>query len=220
MVDKQIDFGDNLRMEISRDMALVVVDPLRRFTVKGAPFEVEGAERIIDGINSIAKSFREHSLPVIWVSRLIRPQLSLGARTSVKYKGMNAAFTGEWAEMDHRLDIKPEDYVIYKPRHSAFHDTDLGIILRENGVKETWLCGFTFNVCVLATAFDAVANDFKVKFVIDLCGTLPSKFDGNVVDSSSIHEYTKVISDYAVGEMINSADAAQIFLKSSTGMSN
>jgi len=207
-------------MEFAHDMALVIVDPLRRFTVKGAPFEVDGADVIIDGINSLANHFREQSLPVIWVSRLIRPQLSLGARTSVKYKGMNAAFTGEWAEMDHRLNVKPEDYVIFKPRHSAFHDTDLEIILRESGVKETWLCGFTFNVCVLATAFDAVAKDFKVKFIVDLCGTLPSKFENKVIESTSIHQYTKIISEYAVGEMLKSADAAHTLLKPSTGMSN
>ncbi|MTA26735.1 MAG: isochorismatase family protein [Actinobacteria bacterium] len=207
-------------MDLSKNMALVVVDPLRRFTVKGAPFEVDGAESIVNGINELANHFRQNSLPVIWVSRLIRPQLSLGTRTSAKYKGMNAAFTGEWAEMDHRLEIKPEDYVIFKPRHSSFHDTDLEIILRENGVKETWLCGFTFNVCVLATAFDAVAKDFKVKFVVDLCGTLPSKFDEKTVDSASIHEYTKIISDYAVGEMIASHDAAKILAQSSSGISN
>jgi nicotinamidase-related amidase len=133
---------------------------------------------------------------------------------------MNAAFTGEWAEMDHRLEIKPEDYVIFKPRHSSFHDTDLEIILRENGVKETWLCGFTFNVCVLATAFDAVAKDFKVKFVVDLCGTLPAKFGEKTVDSASIHEYTKIISDYAVGEMIASHEAAKILSQPSSGISN
>jgi nicotinamidase-related amidase len=75
-------------------------------------------------------------------------------------------------------------------------------------------------VCVLASAFDAAAKDFKVKFVVDLCGTLPSKFGEKTVDSASIHEYTKIISDYAVGEMITSHDAAKILAQSSLGISN
>jgi hypothetical protein len=49
---------------------------------------------------------------------------------------------------------------------------------------------------------------------------LPSKFDEKTVDSASIHEYTKIISDYAVGEMITSHDAAKIFTPSSSGTSN
>jgi hypothetical protein len=44
-------------MDLSKNMALVVVDPLRRFTVKGAPFEVDGAESIVNGINELANHF-------------------------------------------------------------------------------------------------------------------------------------------------------------------
>jgi ureidoacrylate peracid hydrolase len=197
-------------MENSQGTALIVVDPLRRFTVSDAPFEVDSAAEIVAGINLLAQSFRAKSLPVVWVSRLIRPQLSLGARTSAKYAGMNLAFLGEWAEMDERLDIQPSDYVIYKPRHSSFFATDLDIVLRESGVKEVWLTGFTFNVCILATAFDAVARDLKVKFVVDLCGTLPSSHQGNHVSAIDIHDYTKVIADYAVGEMLDSSTAQNL----------
>jgi len=197
-------------MDNSKRIALVVVDPLRRFSAENAPFEVERATEIIEGINAMAAQFRINKLPVIWVSRLIRPQLSLGARTSVKYAGMNAAFFGEWAEIDERLKIMPEDYLIYKPRHSSFHATDLDIVLSESGVKEVWLSGFTFNVCILATAFDAVARDLKVKFLTDLCGTLPTKYENKTISETYIHEYTRIIADYAVGEMLNNEAANQI----------
>ena len=197
-------------MDNSQGIALVVVDPLRRFSAENAPFEVERATEIIEGINAMAAQFRIKKLPVVWVSRLIRPQLSLGVRTSAKYAGMNSAFFGEWAEIDERLKIMPEDYLIYKPRHSSFHATDLDIVLSESGVKEVWLSGFTFNVCILATAFDAVARDLKVKFLTDLCGTLPAKHENKTISATSIHEYTRIIADYAVGEMLNNEAANKI----------
>lgn len=198
---------DNCRVTQIKSKAFIVVDPLRRFSAPNAPFLVTDADMIVHGINDLARKFRAKKLPVIWMSRLIRPQLSLGARTSEKYANMSSAFLGEWAEMDERLEILPEDYVIYKPRHSSFHATDLDIILRESGVDEVWLTGFTFNVCILATGFDAAARDYRVKFVTDLCGTLPAKHDGSIYSDKQVHEFTRVVADYAVGEMIQSNEA-------------
>ena len=65
-------------------------------------------------------------------------------------------------------------------------------------------------MCILATAFDAVARDLKVKFLTDLCGTLPAKHEKSTVSATSIHEYTRIIADYAVGEMLDSQAANQI----------
>ncbi len=193
-------------MSESKSKALIVVDPLRRFSAKNAPFLVDGSSEIIDGINKLAREFRAQQLPVIWMSRLIRPQLSLGARTSEKYAGMSSAFLGEWAEIDERLKILDKDYVIYKPRHSSFYATDLDLVLKENAVDEVWLSGFTFNVCILATAFDAVARDYRVKFVSDLCGTLPTKHQDEKYTAREVHKFTSIIADYAVGEMLLSSE--------------
>lgn len=193
-------------MSESKSKAFIVVDPLRRFSGPNAPFIVKGADEIVSGINEMARNFRIKKLPVIWMSRLIRPQLSLGVRTSEKYAGLSSAFLGEWAEMDERLEILEQDYVIYKPRHSSFHATDLDIVLKENAVDEVWLSGFTFNVCILATAFDAAARDYRVKFVSDLCGTLPTKHKDETFTDEEVHKFTRVIADYAVGEMIHSSE--------------
>jgi nicotinamidase-related amidase len=189
-----------------KSKAFIVVDPLRRFSADEAPFLVKDAAEIIAGINEIARSFRSKDLPVVWMSRLIRPQMSLGARTAEKYAGLSSAFLGEWAELDERLEILEQDYLIYKPRHSSFYSTDLDIILKENAVDEVWLSGFTFNVCILATAFDAAARDYRVKFISDLCGTLPAKHADKTYTDEEVHLFTRVISDYAVGEMVNKAD--------------
>ena len=193
-------------MSETKSKAFIVVDPLRRFSAPNAPFSVKGSDEIIAGINETARNFRSRKLPVILMSRLIRPQLSLGTRTSEKYAGMNAAFLGEWAELDGRLEILEQYYVIFKPRHSSFYATDLDIVLKENSIDEVWLSGFTFNVCILATAFDAAAHDYIVKFVADLCGTLPTRHKDETYTDDEVHKFTSVIADYAVGEMINSSE--------------
>ena len=55
-------------MNNSQGIALMVVDPLRRFSAASAPFEVDGASEIIDGINALAEQFRIKKLPVVSVS--------------------------------------------------------------------------------------------------------------------------------------------------------
>ncbi|MEP4563252.1 MAG: isochorismatase family cysteine hydrolase [Nitratireductor sp.] len=56
----------------------------------------------------------------------------------------------------------PREVEIVKRRYSAFFATDLGLMLRENGVEAAIICGVKTNVCVRATSQDAFANGFRV----------------------------------------------------------
>jgi nicotinamidase/pyrazinamidase len=183
---------------------LIIVDPLKRFTATGAPFEVPDAAPIIERTNVAIAACREQGIPVIWTTRLIRPTVGMGTRTGQKYGTIPDAFLGRWAEIDDRLDVRPEDIVIDKTRHSAFYQTDLEGILRTWGTREVLLAGFTINVCMLATAFDAVARDLRVKLLEDLSGALGTTWRGEVVDGESIHRMTSLLIEYAVGTVSTS----------------
>ena len=188
-----------MTLPITDPRVLVVVDPLKRFTEAGAPFEVPDAAAIIERTNEAIAICRAAGIPVIWTTRLIRPLVGMGTRTGQKYGTIPDAFLGRWAEIDDRLDVHDDDIVIDKTRHSAFYQTDLEGILRTWGTKEVLLCGFTVNVCMLATAFDAVARDLRVTVLEDLSGARGTEWRGEEIDSDSIHRMTSVIVDYAVG---------------------
>lgn len=186
---------------------LLVVDPLKRFTEAGAPLEAPGAAAIIERTNAAVASCRAQGIPVIWTTRLIRPQVGMGSRTGEKYGAIPEAFLGRWAELDDRLDVSPADVVIEKTRHSAFFQTDLEGVLRTWGTRDVLLAGFTTNVCMLATAFDAVARDLRLTLLADLSGARGTTHGGEEVDAAEVQRMTEIMIEYAVGTVATSTEA-------------
>ncbi|MBZ5782378.1 cysteine hydrolase family protein, partial [Klebsiella aerogenes] len=61
-------------------------------------------------------------------------------------------------------DLSPQvgDQVLIKRRYSAFFATDLDLLLRGMGVDTVVLTGVATDVCVRATAQDAMQLDYRV----------------------------------------------------------
>jgi nicotinamidase-related amidase len=55
-----------------------------------------------------------------------------------------------------------DDYVVLKPKHSAFFQTPLDILLKHLGTKKLVLAGFCTNSCILFTAQDAYMRDLEL----------------------------------------------------------
>jgi nicotinamidase-related amidase len=60
--------------------------------------------------------------------------------------------------------LKPdaEDYFVLKPKHSAFFQTPLEILLQYLGAKSLILTGLATNSCIVCTAHDAKMRDFTL----------------------------------------------------------
>jgi nicotinamidase-related amidase len=56
----------------------------------------------------------------------------------------------------------PEDYIILKPKHSAFYATPLETLLEYIGVRAVVVAGVTTNACVMITASDLYVRDFRL----------------------------------------------------------
>jgi nicotinamidase-related amidase len=54
---------------------------------------------------------------------------------------------------------EPQDYIVLKPKHSAFYATPLDTLLEYIGVKNVILSGITTNACVMITAGDIYVRD-------------------------------------------------------------
>ena len=55
-----------------------------------------------------------------------------------------------------------DDYLVLKPKHSAFYSTTLDTLLRYLGTRTLVLGGVAANICVLFTANDAYMRDLKL----------------------------------------------------------
>jgi nicotinamidase-related amidase len=70
--------------------------------------------------------------------------------------------------------IRPEedDYFVLKPRHSAFYQTPLEILLEHLGASSLILCGLATNSCVVCTAHDAKMRNFNLFVPSDCSASL------------------------------------------------
>ena len=61
-----------------------------------------------------------------------------------------------------QLAPAPDDYVVLKPKHSAFFKTPLDLLLKDLGTEQLIITGISTNSCVLFTANDAYMRDLKL----------------------------------------------------------
>ena len=72
-------------------------------------------------------------------------------------------------ELSRRMKPSRDDYLILKPRHSAFFATPLQPLLQHLKVKELILAGLATNLCVLFTAHDAHMHEIPITVLSDCC---------------------------------------------------
>jgi nicotinamidase-related amidase len=61
-----------------------------------------------------------------------------------------------------QLAPEEDDYFVLKPKHSAFFQTNLEILLKYLGVTTLILTGMAGDICVLFSANDAYMRDFRI----------------------------------------------------------
>lgn len=75
------------------------------------------------------------------------------------------------AQPSPQLNLQEGDFVIDKPKYSAFFQTRLRSLLQDLGVDTVVLCGFDTNICVQHTAADAYFNRLNIVVVTDATET-------------------------------------------------
>jgi len=94
------------------------------------------------------------------------------------------------------LEVRPGDIILDKRRFSAFFKTDLDQTLRTMGVDTVLVGGINTHFCVLATAFDAVCNDFYTIILEDLSAAFKKEIHNNTIDAyrnSAIYPILRVM---------------------------
>jgi nicotinamidase-related amidase len=95
-------------------------------------------------------------------------------------------------------DLEPQenDIILEKRRFSAFFKTDLDQTLRTMNIDTVAVAGVNTHFCVLATAFDAICNDFYTIILDDLSAAHKKKIHENFMDAyrnSAIYPIFKVM---------------------------
>lgn len=139
----------------------------------------DGEERrIVEPLKGFLEKARDLKIPVIFACDSF-------VETDFIFKGRmkkHAIRGTEGVRPYPELGPYPTDIVLEKRRFSAFFKTDLDQTLRTLGVDTVLLCGINTHFCVLATAFDALANDFEAIILEDLCAAFKREIHERTLD--------------------------------------
>jgi nicotinamidase-related amidase len=137
--------------------ALVVID-LQKGIVSGT------VARVVPHAAALAKTFRQHELPVVLVNVTGRAP---GRTDAGGHDGGIGTLPAGWADIIDELERQPGDHLITKRRRSAFHDTGLDTRLRDLGVTQIVLAGVSTSAGVESTARSAHDHGYHVVLATD-----------------------------------------------------
>lgn len=144
--------------------ALLVIDMLNDFILKGAPLEVPTAREIIPTVKVEIEKARERDIPVIYIC-------DSHEEKDPEFERMgwppHAIAGSRGAQVIEGLRPLPGNKVITKKSYSGFFGTSLDEILKGSGISELLVTGCVTNICVLYTVADAVQRGYKVKVLKD-----------------------------------------------------
>ncbi|MFT4200907.1 cysteine hydrolase family protein [Gordonia sp. (in: high G+C Gram-positive bacteria)] len=164
--------------------ALVLIDVQRDFV--DGPSAIPGTAEKVDAMARVLDAFRGAHRPIVHVVRSYRAGESDvdSVRRAAVESGSAAVQPGSDgaripsalvdAEPDWELlrsgrpqTVGADELVLYKPRWSAFHRTNLDGILRDRGVTTVVVAGCNLPNCPRATLFDATERDYRAVLVTD-----------------------------------------------------
>lgn len=161
----------------SHKSALLIVDMQNDFCSKGGWMDSKGIDvspnrAPIEPLQRLVRSFRDQSMPVVWVNWGVRKDL-LNIYPSLRHahnkSGQEVNLcepvpgtrsevlrSGSWgAQVVDELNPGDRDVQVTKHRFSGFWDTELDTVLRNLGVRTLFIGGVNMDQCVMTTLEDA-----------------------------------------------------------------
>lgn len=195
--DTNIGFGER--------PAIIVIDFIRAYTTKGAPFFGQGVVDAVDHSVPLLAAARSAKVPIIYTKVLYHPSGMDGGLFVKKVPALRTLVAGEpLAEIDPKITPHPEDLVIVKNYPSCFFGTTLQSTLMGLGVDTLILIGCSTSGCVRAAAIDAIQYGYRVVVPRECAGDRhdaphdANLFDinakyGDVVPKTKVIDYFKEI---------------------------
>jgi len=158
-------------MSESKKKALIIVDVQNDFCPGGSLAVAQGDE-VVAPLNKLMKEFLNRGEPV-YKTRDWHPSQTKHFAVSGGKWPVHCVQGTTGAEFHADLLNDPRITVISKgidetaDGYSGFDGTNLGQLLRAQGVNEIWVGGLATDYCVKQTVLDAVRQGFEVKALAD-----------------------------------------------------
>jgi nicotinamidase-related amidase len=144
-------------------LALVLIDVISDFEFPGGPELHRAAQRAAQPLASLKARAQGAGVPCIYANdNFGRWRSDFAAQ--VQHCTRDGARGKPLVEM---LAPSARDYFVLKPKHSAFYQTCLSLLLDHLGARTLILAGFATDLCVSMTAVDAYMRDYSLVIVRD-----------------------------------------------------
>lgn len=146
-------------------VAVVLIDVINHFEFPDGDKLLRNALPIAPRLAKLKQKARDLDIPVIYVND------NFGHWRSNASKLLEYCLRPESPSRKFVEAIRPDDkdYLILKPKHSAFYQTPLDTLLGQLGVKSLVFGGIATNSCVLCSTHDANMRDLKIYVPADCC---------------------------------------------------
>jgi nicotinamidase-related amidase len=176
-------------------VVLLLIDVINHFEYPEAQKMLIQALPIAPRIARLKARARAAGIPVIYVNDNFgqwRSDLAKLLAYCLRPRALGRQFVDQ---------IRPDkdDYFILKPRHSAFYQTPLEVLLAYLGASSLVLCGLATNSCIVCTAHDAKMRNFDLFVPSDCSASLTARehkqaiahmqtmTDATIIPSTSLH---------------------------------
>ncbi|MBA8885446.1 isochorismatase family cysteine hydrolase [Dokdonella fugitiva] len=150
--------------------AVLAIDLINPFDFPGAAPLLRETRRVLPNMRRVLRRARTAGVPVIYCNDNFG-QWRSDFRSNVDLCAGEGAVG---ATLVREIVPSPLDYFVLKPKHSAFFETPLRILLNQLGVKRVALIGIAADSCVLNTALDAHIREYEVAVVRDAVASATS----------------------------------------------
>lgn len=152
--------------------AILVIDVQYDFIKEDGAIPCVGGRDMVPRINRLTDAGRKAGIPVIFTQEFHRKEEMDFGRELDGAESYHCMEGSEGVEIVKELKIEQGDYVIKKPRYSAFLKTDLELLLNGLGVMPgdtLIIVGVATNVCVHYTSAEAHQLDYRIRVVEECC---------------------------------------------------
>jgi nicotinamidase-related amidase len=156
--------------------AVLVIDMHRGSIDPPGTVFVPAGRAIVPALGRLLRRSRAAGVPVVYIVHQVRPDGTdarnpfwlEAASVGDLYPNVREQTVGSpWTELAAGLEPAPGDHVIPKKRYGAFSGNDLAFLLRNLGVETLILTGVETEICVLATAYHAFNEDYRIVVASD-----------------------------------------------------
>lgn len=153
---------------VAQRSALLIVDMINPLDFPGAHSLLRHAIPVATRIARLKHRMKARGWPAIYVNDNFTHWLS-DFRELVAICSQPDA---PGAPLAKALTPEHDDYLVLKPKHSAFFATPLEVMLAQLDIRHVVVTGIAGDGCVLATAIDAHMRDFEVSAPSDCCASI------------------------------------------------